>query len=110
MLLIDTPATKVSDQLDYPACNDELNRVLCAAVVSKSFRKMLLANPEIAVASGYQGEKFNLSDEDRSWLLSTRPANLVDLAANMVTYQQSTRHDNRMKLPVEPVPHLVRVN
>lgn len=108
MLLIETPVTKISEQPDYPSRNDELNRMLCAAVVSKSFRKMLLSNPEIAVTSGYQGESFNLRDEDRSWLFSTRPANLVDLAANLVTYQKSAKQDNR--IPVEPVPHLVRVN
>ena len=110
MLLIDTPVTRISEQLDYPSSNDELNRMLCAAVVSKSFRNMLLTNPEIALASGYQGETFHLSDEDQSWLFSMRPASLVDLAANMVTYQQSSRQDNRMQVPVEPVPHLVRVN
>ncbi len=110
MLLIDTPVKQISEQLDYPSANDELNKVLCAAVISKSFRKMLLSNPEIALASGYQGESFHLSDEDRSWLFSTRPANLVDLAANMVNYQQSSRQNNRLNVPVEPVPHLVRVN
>jgi hypothetical protein len=51
-----------------------------------------------------------LSDEDRRWLFSMRPANLVDLAANMVTYQQKTNQENRVKLPVEPVPQFVRVN
>jgi hypothetical protein len=110
MLMIDSPVTQISGKLDYPASNDEMNRLLCAAVVSKSFRNMLIENPEIAVASGYQGESFNLSDEDRRWLFSMRPANLVDLAANMVTYQQKTNQENRVKLPVEPVPQFVRVN
>jgi hypothetical protein len=110
MLLIDTPVTQVSGQLDYPSRYDELNRLLSAAVVSKSFRNMLLANPEIAVTSGYQGENFNLSEEDQSWLYSIRPANLVDLAANMVAYQQNIRQDSKVNIPVEPLPHLVRVN
>ncbi|MGE5123713.1 MAG: hypothetical protein ACM3H7_04290 [Acidobacteriaceae bacterium] len=110
MLLIETPVPQISEQLDYPSRNDELNRMLCAAVVSKSFRHALLTNPEIAVASGYQGESFNLDAEDRSWLFSMRPANLVDLAANLVTYQQNTKHDSRVQLPVEPVPQFVRVN
>ena len=110
MLLIDVPVTQLSEQLDYPSRNDELNRLLSAAVVSKSFRNMLLANPEIAVSSGYQGEKFNLCAEDRNWLFSMRPTSLVDLAANMVTYQQNLKQESRVKLPVEPVPHLVRVN
>jgi hypothetical protein len=110
MLMTDSPVIQVSGNLDYPSTNDEMNRLLCAAVVSKSFRSMLISNPEIAVASGYQGESFNLSDEDRSWLFSMRPANLIDLAANMVTYQQKNNQESRVNLPVEPVPQYVRVN
>ena len=106
MLLIDTPMTPVIRQTDSLPSNDELNRLLSAAVVSKSFRNMLLTNPEIAVASGYQGETFNLSPEDQNWLYSSRSASLVDLAANMVAYQQ----ESKLKLPVDHVPHLVRVN
>ena len=106
MLMIDTPITPVIRQVDNPLSNDELNRLLSAAVVSKSFQNMLLTNPEIAVTSGYQGETFNLSPEDQNWLYSIRPTSLIDLAANMVAYQ----HDSRVKLPVEPVPHFARVN
>jgi hypothetical protein len=110
MLITDSPVMQVSGTLDYPASNDEMNRLLCAAVVSKSFCNVLISNPEIAVSSGYQGESFNLSDEDRSWLFSLHPANLVDLAANMVIYQQKTSQENRVTLPVEPEPQYVRVN
>jgi hypothetical protein len=106
MLLIDTPTTPVIRQADSLPSNDELNRLLSAAVVSKSFRNMLLTNPEIAVASGYQGETFNLSPEDQNWLYSIRSASLVDLAANMVAYQQ----ESKLKLPVDHMHHLVRVN
>jgi hypothetical protein len=106
MLMIDTPITPVKRQMDNLPSYDELNRLLSAAVVSKSFRNMLLNNPEIAVTSGYQGETFNLSPKDRNWLYSIRPATLVDLAANMVAYQQ----ESKVKLPVEPMPCLVRVN
>ncbi len=108
MLLIDNPILQAGDQLTHPAEYDELNRVLCAAVVSTSFRNMLLANPEIAVSSGYQGEKFNLTDEDRRWLYSTHPTNLVDLAADMVTYQQKSGQESR--IPVVPAPQYIRVN
>jgi hypothetical protein len=110
MLMIEAPMTQVSPQIDYPTHHDELNRLLSAAVVSKSFRNLLLADPSIAVASGYQGEKFNLSTEDQNWLFSIHPTNLVDLAASMVNYQQNTRQESRVKLSVEPVPHYVRVN
>lgn len=110
MLLSETPIMEVSGQLDYPSRNDELNRLLSAAVVSKSFRNMLLVNPEIAVASGYQGESFNLSDEDRSWLSSMRPTSLVDFAANMVTYQQKVGQERLVNLPLEPTHQFVRVH
>jgi hypothetical protein len=83
MLITDIPVTQPCTQLDYSARNDELNRLLSAAVVSKSFRNTLLTSPEIALATGYQGETFNLSDADRSWLFSIKPTNLVDLAADI---------------------------
>jgi len=106
MLLMDTPITTVIRQVDHSPSNDELNRLLCAAVVSNSFRNLLLTHPEVALLSGYQGETFNLSTEDQNWLYSIRPSNLVDLAANIVTYQQ----DRKVKISVEPVPQMVQVN
>ena len=105
MLMMDTPITTVIRQVDNSPSNAELNRLLCAAVVSKSFQNILLTHPEVALSSGYQGETFNLSPEDQNWLYSIRPSNLVDLAANMVTYQQ----ERKVKIPVEPVPQMVRV-
>jgi len=110
MLMTESPETQVDTQLEYPSSNDELNRLLCAAVVSKSFRSMLVANPEIAATSGYQGETFKLSNEDRIWLSSIRPGNLVDFAADLVNYQQKNRQENMVKMPVEPVREYVRVN
>jgi hypothetical protein len=110
MLMTDTPVIQVSTQLDYTSSNDELNRLLCAAVVSKSFRSILVANPESAAKTGYQGESFNMSEEDRCWLSSIRPTSLVDFAANLANYQQNNRQESRVKLPVEPVPQYVRVN
>jgi hypothetical protein len=110
MLMIDSPVIETNGQLDQPSHNDELNRLLSAAVVSKSFCNMLLANPEIALDSGYQGESFNLSDADRSWLFSIRPTNLIDLAANMVTYQQKVSQEFPVNVPLEPIRHYVKVN
>jgi hypothetical protein len=110
MLMINSPVMETSTQLDYPSRHDELNRLLSAAVVSKSFCNMLLASPEIALSTGYQGESFNLSDADRSWLFSIRPANLVDLAANMVTYQQELSQEYPVTVPLQPVRHYVKVN
>ncbi len=110
MLMIETPQVEACSQLDDTMRNDELNRVLCAAVVSKSFRNVLLTSPEVALSSGYQGEKFNLSDADRSWLFSIQPANLVDLAANMVNYQQKISQECPVTVPLQPERQYVRVN
>lgn len=110
MLMIESPGMETSTQLDYPSRHDELNRLLSAAVVSQNFCDMLLANPEIALDTGYQGESFNLSDADRNWLFSIRSSNLVDFAANMVTYQQELNQEYPVTVPLEPVRHYVKVN
>ena len=110
MLITESPQIEAGGQLDYSMRNDELNRLLSAAVVSKSFRNMLLTSPDIALASGYQGEKFDLSDADRSWLFSIKPTSLVELAANMVTRQQMLSQECPVKVPLQPVRQYVRVN
>ncbi len=110
MLITESPKIDVCVQPEYSTRNDELNRLLSAAVVSKSFRAMLLTSPEIAIASGYQGEKFNLSEADRTWLFSIKPTNLVDLAANMVARQQTLSQECAVKVPLQHVPQYVRVN
>jgi len=101
MFLFDTSPSQADTRPDYRSHEEELNRLLSAAVVSTRFRNLLLANPEIALASGYQGETFHLSNEDRNWLLSLRPASLVDLAANLVVYRQESRQDTKVAMPVE---------
>ena len=110
MLMIESPQVETYAPLNYSARNDELNRLLCAAVVSKSFRNMLLTSPEVALASGYQGEKFNLTDADRSWLFTIKPTSLVDLAANLVNHQQELIQEYPVNVPLQPEPHYVRVN
>ncbi len=108
--MIESTQLDVGTQLDYSARNDELNRLLSAAVVSKNFRNMLLTSPEIALANGYQGEAFNLSDADRSWLFSLKPTSLSDLAANMVTHQQKLSQEIQVKVPLQHTAHFVRVS
>ena len=110
MLMIESPNVETSGQFDYSGHSDELNRLLSAAVVSKSFRNMLLNSPEVALASGYQGEAFNLSDVDRDWLFSVKATSLVDLAANMVIHQQTLSQERPVKVPLQPEHHYVRVN
>lgn len=109
MLMIESPQIETCGQLDYSGRTDELNRLLSAAVVSKSFRNILINSPEVALASGYQGETFNLSDVDRDWLFSITATSLVDLAANMVIHQQKLSQERPVKVPLQPEHQYVRV-
>ncbi|HEY9075438.1 MAG TPA: hypothetical protein VIO61_02765 [Anaerolineaceae bacterium] len=60
-----------------------LGRLLTAAVVNRQFCSLLLQNPELALRNGYQGEKFNLTHEERTVLLSIHANSLTDLAGQL---------------------------
>ena len=76
-----------------PPPTKELNRLLSAAVISNNFRNLLLSDPQRALATGYQGESFQLTEDDHNWLMSLRATNLVDLAVKLVTYQKEMCYD-----------------
>jgi hypothetical protein len=61
----------------------EISRILTAAVINESFRKQLLANPDKALAAGYRGEPFHLATEERSQLASIRASSLAEFAAQI---------------------------
>jgi len=61
----------------------EISRMLTAAVVNETFRKMLLANPEQALTKGYRGEVFHFSMEEKSRLVAIRATSLTDFAAQI---------------------------
>ncbi|GAB4486713.1 MAG: hypothetical protein Fur0016_16460 [Anaerolineales bacterium] len=58
----------------------EINRVLAAAVVSQKFCALLLSDPARAVAQGYAGEQFFLSDVEYDLALSARGCSLQEFA------------------------------
>jgi hypothetical protein len=57
-----------------------LHRLFAAAVVSGQFRETLLRKPEEALANGYLGQAFVLTDHERSVIKSIRAENLTDFA------------------------------
>lgn len=66
----------------------ELNRLLCAALVSQSFREKLLVNPEAALSEGYSlgsfgTEMFDLTDEEKQVVLSIKAKSLQELASQI---------------------------
>jgi hypothetical protein len=61
----------------------ELSRLLTAAVISSQFRKMLLTNPDKAINAGYGGENFQLPGEEKKRLASIQASCLADFASQV---------------------------
>jgi len=57
-----------------------LRRLLAAAVVSDQFCQILLSEPEAALAGGYLGQTFTLTDRERTIIKNVRAKNLTDFA------------------------------
>jgi len=57
-----------------------LHRLFAAAIVSNQFRSTLLREPERALANGYLGQTFSLTDQERAVIQSVRAENLTDFA------------------------------
>jgi hypothetical protein len=57
-----------------------LHRLFAAAVVSDQFRKTLLRAPEEALANGYLGQTFALTDQEKKIIETIRAENLTDFA------------------------------
>jgi hypothetical protein len=67
----------------WPATDSEVNRLLTAAVVNQRFRQLLLTRPQVALESGFQGERFSLKSEQKRIILSSRASSLADLACKL---------------------------
>jgi hypothetical protein len=65
------------------ASSTEYSRILSAAVVNSSFRKMLLSDPVKAVSGGYSGEEFHLQNEEKDRLASIQATSLAEFAAQL---------------------------
>ena len=57
-----------------------LHRLFAAAIVNNQFRETLLSKPEEALAHGYLGQPFSLTDRERTIIQSIRANTLTDLA------------------------------
>ena len=63
-----------------PVQRNGLHRLFAAAVVNNQFRETLLREPEAALANGYLGQPFTLSDQEKIILKSVRAKTLADFA------------------------------
>jgi len=57
-----------------------LHRLFAAAIVSNQFRATLLREPERALANGYLGQTFPLTDQEQKIIKTIRAENLTDFA------------------------------
>jgi len=57
-----------------------LHRVFTAAIVNSQFREKLLREPEMALAGGYLGQTFTLTDQERAIISNVRASDLTDFA------------------------------
>ena len=73
-----------------------LNRLVAAAVVSTSFRHLLLTNAAEALDAGYHGTPFQLSPEEIELVLNIQAANLADFATQLLAGSngRDPSHDN----------------
>jgi len=68
-----------------------LHRLFAAAVISDQFRETLLRKPEEAMANGYLGQTFPLTDQERMIIQSIRADTLTDLAQKVNRALKSVR-------------------
>lgn len=66
----------------YP--NNEISRIMTAAVVNLRFRQALLANPLLAIKNGYGDERFELEDEQIKRLSKIHAISLEDFATKVI--------------------------
>jgi len=79
----------------------ELSRLLAAAVINPDFCHLLLNDPELALESGFQGEDFLFTEEERELIVSIRAASLADLANQLA--RTFTEHIHiRLNHPARP--------
>ncbi len=60
-----------------------ISRLITAAVINQEFRQLLLSNPEKAINTGYNGEKFSLERAEKELILSIRATSLADFAVKL---------------------------
>jgi hypothetical protein len=57
-----------------------LHRLFAAAIVSDQFRTTLLSKPDEALANGYLGQNFILTDQEKTLIKTIQADTLTDLA------------------------------
>jgi hypothetical protein len=80
MLTLDVYSASTRGFGKVSAARTALHRLFAAAIVSDQFRTTLLREPEQALANGYLGQTFALSDQEKKIIKTIRAENLTDFA------------------------------
>jgi len=80
MLTLNTYPTSSLGLIKPSNARTGLHRLFAAAIVNDQFRETLLSQPEEALASGYLGQTFMLTDQEKMLIQSIRADTLTDLA------------------------------
>jgi len=68
-------------------CQKEYSRLLTAAVVNATFRKLLLTNPAQALAVDYCGESFHFSHAETQRVIHIQATSLADFAEQLIQHR-----------------------
>ena len=66
-----------------------ISKLLSAAIVDRSFQKVLLTRPEEAMANGYNGEIFNLTEDDQAMIMTIQATSIKDFATQLVRLREN---------------------
>ncbi len=80
MVALDIYTTPSGSFRKPPVARTALHRLFAAAIVSDQFRATLLREPEEALAKGYLGQTFALTEQERRIIRAIRAENLTDFA------------------------------
>lgn len=80
-----------------------LNRLLSAAVVSPRFQRLLLTDPVAALAAGYNGETFQLTQAEYAAVTSLCVGTIRDFASQLLHIFQHANSD-AVQFGPEPQP------
>ena len=93
------PTMRSSVSPSPTSLSKNLNRLLSAAVVSSHFRRLLLADPVAALATGYNGEDFQLTPTEYAAVTSVRVGTIRDFAAQLLRMLQNAAGDAVLYAP-----------
>ncbi|HSM69928.1 MAG TPA: hypothetical protein VK851_00145 [Anaerolineales bacterium] len=80
MLTMDARPASSYEHGTTAAKRSGLHRLFAAAIVNSQFREKLLCEPESALANGYLGQTFSLTDQENAVVKTIRAKDLPDFA------------------------------